>query len=135
MTGETRYTSQMNSITSLPPHLEQFVREQIAAGHFHSEGDVIRAALRLLEASAAADRFPRPRSGETVAGTSDRPAIERWEMLRGPQAEGRGVGQPPLPVRRSLRGLLADIPSDLSFDDFKEARSESWAGLRPGGAG
>jgi len=33
----------------LTPHLEQFVREQLAAGRFQSEGDVVSAALRLLE--------------------------------------------------------------------------------------
>ena len=33
----------------LPPHLQQFIRDQVAAGRFRSEGDVIQTALRLLE--------------------------------------------------------------------------------------
>lgn len=38
----------------LTPHFEEFVRNQIAAGWFQSEDEVIRAALRLLEQQALA---------------------------------------------------------------------------------
>lgn len=89
----------MNSDTSLPPQLERFVREQVVAGRFPSEGEVIRAALRLLE-----------QSSRTVPG-------------------------PPAVGKRSPRGLLADLPSGLGYDDFKDARAELWAGLRPGDGG
>jgi antitoxin ParD1/3/4 len=34
---------------ALPPHLQQFVNEQLAAGSFHSESEIIRTALHLLE--------------------------------------------------------------------------------------
>lgn len=33
----------------LPPHLRQFVSEQLATGHFQSEREVIHTALHLLE--------------------------------------------------------------------------------------
>jgi len=39
----------MTNDLPLTPHLEQFVRQQLATGRFQSESDVIRAALRLLE--------------------------------------------------------------------------------------
>lgn len=33
----------------LPPHLQKFVREQLATGRFQSESDLIHKALYLLE--------------------------------------------------------------------------------------
>lgn len=33
----------------IPPHLQQFIQGQVAAGHFQSESDVIATALNLLE--------------------------------------------------------------------------------------
>lgn len=36
----------------LPPHLQQFVREELAAGRYQSESDVIQTALALLEAKS-----------------------------------------------------------------------------------
>lgn len=33
----------------LPPHLQQFVNEQLAAGRFKSESEVIHTALHVLE--------------------------------------------------------------------------------------
>jgi hypothetical protein len=37
-------------------------------------------------------------------------------------------------VRRSPRGILADLRSGINLDDIQEARGEMWAGLRHGGA-
>lgn len=39
----------MDPFGPLPPHLAEFVREQLATGHFRSEGELIRTALSLLE--------------------------------------------------------------------------------------
>ena len=44
----------------LPPHLQQFISEQLATGHFQSEREVIQTALILLE--------ERYHSRETLAG-------------------------------------------------------------------
>jgi antitoxin ParD1/3/4 len=33
----------------LPPHLEEFIREQLATGRFQSEREIIHTALHLLE--------------------------------------------------------------------------------------
>jgi putative addiction module CopG family antidote len=33
---------------SLPPQVEQIVRKQLSAGRFHTEGEVIAAAVQLL---------------------------------------------------------------------------------------
>lgn len=113
----------MSGGPSLPPHLEQFVREQVAAGRFPSEGDVIRAAIDLLATSptgspegATAGRSRRPGSAAT---------LERWEVV------GTGTAAPP--ARRSPRGLLADLRSGLSLDDLTDARTELWTGDHPGG--
>lgn len=105
----------MDSHLPLPPHLEWFVREQVVAGRFPSEGEVIRAALRLLERSSG-------------ASPSDR-------ALPGPAAASSDLSSPAPAGRRSPRGLLADLPSGLSYDDLRDARYELWAGLHPGGAG
>jgi putative addiction module CopG family antidote len=71
----------------LTPHLEQFIREQLAAGRFQSETDVIRTALRLLEEKA----FSKEASSawlkqELDKGLSSRPSgpatKEFWDQLR-----------------------------------------------------
>jgi putative addiction module CopG family antidote len=55
----------MNVSLPLPPHLERFVREQLASGRYQNEDDVILAALQLLEAqtlsqeSSTSRRSPR----------------------------------------------------------------------------
>jgi hypothetical protein len=128
----------MNSNTPLPPHLEQFVREQIAAGRFLSEGDVLRAALQLLEESSHADMPSGSRPNERVAGFSSQSlpvATERWEVLRGPRADADGSSQLSAPAKRSPRGLLADLRSNLSPDQIADARHEMWAGFLHGEAG
>jgi Arc/MetJ-type ribon-helix-helix transcriptional regulator len=84
---------------SLPPDLEQFVREQLATGRFTSEADITSAALRLLKRSlhqsAIDPASPTDATNET-------------------------------PKRQSLFGILADIGSNLSYEDFKAARRELW---------
>jgi putative addiction module CopG family antidote len=120
----------------LPPHLERFVREQVATGRFFSEGEVLRTALRLLEASSPADPPAALQSADTTTRSgrpsSRPPAPERWEVLRERRVDTSVTGATAVPARRSPRGLLADLRSDLSFDDFKDARDELWTGLRPG---
>lgn len=119
--------------TPLPPHLERFVRQQVAAGRYHSEDEVIRAALRLLEASAPAgppSRIPPGRHRELA-----RPAVgERWQTPGDWLANSATQETTPAPARRSPRGLLADLRSGITPDDIRDARSELWAGLRHGEA-
>jgi putative addiction module CopG family antidote len=43
------YRHRMSNHGPLPPHLAEFLREQVSSGHFHSEGEVIRTALDMLE--------------------------------------------------------------------------------------
>jgi hypothetical protein len=102
--------------SNLPPHLEQFVREQIAIGRFHSENEVIRAALQLLEG-----RFPsHPTSGPLPSNEIN--------QVPGPKSTGQAAR------RRTPRGILADLRSDLCYDEIKEARSEMWSGFPRGAA-
>ena len=71
----------------LPPHLEQFVREQLATGRFRSEREVIHTALHLLEEKASS---PEADSAwlkqELDKGLSSRPdgPVTRpfWDQLR-----------------------------------------------------
>ena len=44
-----RYDILMTVDSPLPPHLQKFVREQLATGRFQSESDLIHKALYLLE--------------------------------------------------------------------------------------
>lgn len=41
--------------SNLPPHLAQFVREQLAAGRFRDEKELVRTALVLLEEQSHTD--------------------------------------------------------------------------------
>ena len=122
--------------TSLPPHLERFVRQQIAAGRYHSKDEVIRAALRLLEESFLSRTPSAPLSERTTSDWSRRlarPAAgERWETPGEWLAGSPAKETAPNPPRRSPRGLLADLPSGISYDDVREARGELWAGFHPG---
>lgn len=131
-----RYTRPMLGSTPLPPHLERFVHQQIAAGSYRSEDEVIRAALHLLEGASLVGTPSGPRPEGTTPGRPRpllRPALdERWQT----PAEWRAgpAATEPSPPRRSPRGLLADLGRGLTFDDVREARDELWAGLHPGGA-
>jgi Arc/MetJ-type ribon-helix-helix transcriptional regulator len=121
----------MPSSTPLPPHLERFVRQQIATGCYDSEDDLIRAALRLLEASSASGTptGSRPDRHRELA----RPAAgERWETPGEWLTDSPPTETTPPSARRSPRGLLADLRSGISPDDIREARSELWAGLHRG---
>src|SRR5262249_54573441 len=118
--GETRYTRRMTGNTSLPPHLERFVREQVAAGRFRCEAHVIRAAPRPWGAPAPARGPPGPGPRKPVTGLPRRPV----QPATTPEWETPGKGATPAPARRSPRGLLADFRSDLSFDDIRDARGE-----------
>jgi antitoxin ParD1/3/4 len=44
----------MSDSFPLPPEFEGFVREQLAAGRFRSEGELLRTALRILAERVAA---------------------------------------------------------------------------------
>jgi antitoxin ParD1/3/4 len=126
----------MNLSLPLTPHLEQFVREQLATGRFQTEGDIVRAALQLLEDQAVSQRFSGPSHGQSSEyGSTDR--TPDWRELR------KQLGTNRLPhtdstqlsaSRRSPRGLLADLRSDIGPDEIKEARSEMWVGLPNGEA-
>jgi antitoxin ParD1/3/4 len=77
----------MNINTPLTPHLEQFVREQLTAGRFQSESEVIRAALRLLEEQSLTEEASIAwLKQELDKGLSSRPSEpvtqEFWHDLR-----------------------------------------------------
>jgi putative addiction module CopG family antidote len=106
----------MNLEPPLPQDLERFVREQIAAGRYGSETDVYRTALLLLaESSLRRKSLPRHHSGNHWPGQ-----VESWQILREPSTTDAFT------ARRSLRGMLADLGSQLEFDEFREARREIW---------
>jgi putative addiction module CopG family antidote len=109
----------MNINVPLTPHQEQFLREQLASGNFQTEGDVLRAALRLLEEQS---------QNSVLAG--GKPQLEQGLSSR---ASGDDTAAIPSP-RRSPRGILADIRSYISPDDIKEARIEMWSGFPHGEA-
>jgi antitoxin ParD1/3/4 len=79
-----RYSAPMNLNVPLTPHLEQYVRDQLATGRFQSASEVVYAALQLLE--------ERSESGvtwlkqELDKGLSSRPSEpaskEFWNSLR-----------------------------------------------------
>ncbi len=71
----------------LSPHFEQFVREQLATGNFESEGEVIRAALGLLEEQHLSwEATSAWLKQELDKGLSSKPSEpiskEYWEGLR-----------------------------------------------------
>jgi antitoxin ParD1/3/4 len=112
---ETRYCVQMHISVPISPHFEEFLREQLASGQFHSESDVIRAALRLLEDQALSK------------------ASALGEQSRSADSSGNERGAVP-PHRRSPRGILADLPSFISAEDIKENRRAMWTSLDGDGA-
>jgi putative addiction module CopG family antidote len=77
----------MGNSGSLPPHLAEFVREQLASGHFRSEGEVIRTALGLLEGQVhSPDDLGEWLKQEIERGVSSKPSApatkEFWDRLR-----------------------------------------------------
>lgn len=113
----------------LTPHLQKFVRDQLASGHFQSEADVIRAALELLEdqsrSTASLPQYPSVDS-EITHRSSGPARQERWAGPRDRRHRRDDEAPKSLSVRRSPRGILADIRSDISSDDIEEARREMW---------
>jgi putative addiction module CopG family antidote len=71
----------------LPPDLERFIRDQLAAGHFRSEDELVRTALHLLEEQS---HVPEPAAdwlkAEIDKGLCSRPAEpvtpQFWDQLR-----------------------------------------------------
>ena len=114
----------MNISVPLTPHLEQFLREQLAIGRFQTEDEIIRAALRLLEDQTQG--HPGRETGtEPIAWA---PRAASWEELRdglNNRATDRAALGPL--TRRSPRGILADLRSNISLEDFRGARREAWA--------
>lgn len=71
----------------LPPHLARFVREQLAAGRYRTEADLIHTALHLMEGQAGTAEADRAwLKQELDRGLSSRPAdpvtTQFWEALR-----------------------------------------------------
>ncbi|HYV35188.1 MAG TPA: type II toxin-antitoxin system ParD family antitoxin [Gemmataceae bacterium] len=113
----------MASDLHLTPHLEAFISAQLLAGRFQSRDDVISAALSLLEqTSASADAAESRPTNYTKA---------RERISPNPNASLPAL-ETPLISRRSPRGLLADIPSNIDPDDIKLARREMWSGYLTG---
>ena len=82
----------------LPPHLTQFIREQLATGHFRSEGEVIRTALNLLEGQIhSPDALGAWFKQEIERGVSSRPSDpatkEFWDRLRERVLADNGPGR------------------------------------------
>lgn len=97
----------MNVTVSLTPQFEQFLRQQLAEGRFKSEAEVIAAALRLLEGQS------RQQGLASIQGhASDKMALATGES-----------------GRRNLRGILADIRTDINAEDILDARREMWSGF------
>jgi Arc/MetJ-type ribon-helix-helix transcriptional regulator len=125
------------SSVSLPPHLEQFVHQQIAAGYYLSESEVIRAALLVLAGTTIAQQAATPRGNNPTSAwlRSTRPPVEeRWESPAEWLANSKAISEPSTSVKRSPRGLLADLRSGLDFEEVQEVRNELWLCLHPGGA-
>ena len=71
----------------LPPHLQQFIQEQLASGRFHSEGEVVHTALHLLEERAdSQEAVSAWLKQEIDKGMSSRPSEpvtkEFWQRIR-----------------------------------------------------
>jgi len=71
----------------IPPQLQQFIRDQIDAGRFDSESEVIQTALRLLEEQFhSRESFHEWLKMELDKGLDSRPGEpatkEYWNRLR-----------------------------------------------------
>lgn len=91
----------MSHFLPLSPAEERLVRDLLVSGRFHSEDDVLHAALRLLH--------DQSRVGRTTPSGNEAPS---------------SIGS-----RRSPYGIFADITSDISEEDIAEARREMWGGF------
>lgn len=77
----------MNDEPDLPPHLARFVREQLAAGRFRDEHELVRTALALLEGQSHIDEHLHIwLKQELDRGLNGRPAEPLtpgfWQALR-----------------------------------------------------
>lgn len=77
----------MNDRPDLPPHLAQFVREQLANGRFRDEQELVHTALALLEEQSHIDEHLRDwLKQELDRGLNSRPAEpmtpQFWSDLR-----------------------------------------------------
>lgn len=104
-----RYTRRMN--LSLPPDLQRLVHDHLIAGGFHSEAEVLRTALHMLEVQS-------PKA--TVTPDAVRSSVPPANL---DQQASTAVAN----VRRSPRGMLADLASHISPDEIAEARAEMWS--------
>jgi putative addiction module CopG family antidote len=132
----------MPSDLHLTPHLASFVRAQLQTGRFQTSDDVICAALSLLEEQSAtagkSNAWPKRdiqtelsgKPGDSVedklsSGHPDRPADQTQPT---PEKQALSV------VRRSPRGILADLHSHIDPEEIREARSEMWSARLDGHA-
>ena len=134
--ASVRLDSDNDVRTAFDPSTRIFRAHQLQAGRFRSRDDVITAALALLEEQAASHEMSRPRSNRTIPTDRGRepsvPAVNEMPERRVEQLPGDKAALPT--ARRSPRGLLADLPSHLGPDDFKDARSEVWSRFLDGRA-
>lgn len=85
---QTCYGRPMMIDGPFPPHLEQFVRDQVASGQFRSEGEVVQTALRLLEEQVqtreAAHAWLKQELDKGLNSRSSEPITKTfWNQLRG----------------------------------------------------
>jgi Arc/MetJ-type ribon-helix-helix transcriptional regulator len=118
----------MSIDVGLTPRLQAFIQAELAAGHFQSEEDLVRAAIQLLEHYANS-----PRSSGAIGATahvSERTTHGGPALSENAKAQAKPPIRNDLPAsksaRRSARGLLADIASHMSPEEFQEARREIW---------
>lgn len=77
----------MNDRPNFPPHLARFVREQLAAGRYRDEQELVHTALALLEEQSHIDEHLRDwLKQELDRGLNSRPAEpmtpQFWRDLR-----------------------------------------------------
>src|SRR5580704_5542111 len=82
----------------LPPHLQQFVNEQLATGHFQSEREVIHTALHLLEERYhSREALTSWLKQEIDKGMSSKPSepvtTEFWQQIRDRLSAGSSYAQ------------------------------------------
>jgi Arc/MetJ-type ribon-helix-helix transcriptional regulator len=131
----------MPSDLHLTPHLDAFVRAQLHTGRFQTRDDLISAALSLLEKQGTSSEKSTSWSNANVRTGQASPAPDHAmkKISEGQLPNHALPATDPAPQsaapRRSPRGMLADLRSDIDPEDIKEARSEMWSGHLNGHAG